>query len=251
VLLKSVLAGLAVWAANANAPSEFHAAMPFLKAATDLSFAALLWYVLVRWQRRLKQGQQPWFVRWSARWMWMAVGAALVAPPLVPGFLPLLQDAGPSARAGAALIVLMSSAEVLAVLLQACAWLWWCDRPPRVAKGLLGATVAWVTMRSHFTLFRMAAPVLVIGQNTATYHGHALNALAQGSFSGVNAQWAVVWSSEVFPGGEAYFHSLALLVSTGVAYIAVSGLLAWGLYRLTRIVSGWIAARHVWRQAAR
>jgi hypothetical protein len=109
-------------------------------------YVLILWRVLARWKRRELAGERIWFMRWPipamAGLLALFFGLHSVTPdPLGPldgyqlksiTFFPVV----------ATMIVIV----IVAPILSAFIWLWWCDRPPRRPRTLIYTALVWLAL---------------------------------------------------------------------------------------------------------
>ncbi|MDX9975742.1 MAG: hypothetical protein RBU21_22365 [FCB group bacterium] len=245
---KMALVCVALWAVENDRLGSFLDVSTVLRLAIGLVFVSLLWYVFARWQRKLARGERPWFVRWTARRMWIAAVAALALPQLVPGLLPGLPEIAPPSASGYFYIVFLTTAEAIPVLLSACAWLWWSDRPPRTPKGMLRASMAWASAQVCFAIYPKLAPVLVIGLAPVTFRGKPLEAFAGGDFFGSALHWLLVWPRAILVHQPSIQNAFLLRLAASTVGIALAALLAWALYSAVSFATSRFAERNVRRQ---
>lgn len=107
---------------------------------------AIIWRILAAWERRIRAGQRPWFIRWSAP----GVAGVLIGSIILYWLAPI-----PLSPLGASLVALSAplpfswiafAGLFIAAVLNAVIWLWWCDRPPRRSRTLSYAAAVWIAL---------------------------------------------------------------------------------------------------------
>ncbi len=165
------------------------------------SLAGFMWFIVLRWQRQVAQGQRPWFIRWPLGRIIQCLGGALIVSCLVP---TVGISTGPFGTSGPSAGVFMGLAG-FAIVAQSVAWLWWCDRPPRSKRNLSYATIAWILLGACSSV-----PFLVLSITIEAEPG----TLTLGQFA--DATWSLAVAHS-YP-GLAYVLFTAFAVNTAIGY---------------------------------
>ena len=137
---------LLVWAAQRIAPES--ALWVYVWSVQNMLLVCagtvLIWAFAHHWHRQIDRGLKPWFMLWPRRSMIRLILGLGVMLYLVPSVgisgVPYGNFPTVSARMLAYTGVGVAS---IAMIAQAMAWLWWCDRPPRTKRTLSYATLTW------------------------------------------------------------------------------------------------------------
>ncbi len=139
---------LILWADRYGVSDAARVFLAVVMATIQAAGAVLTGYVLYRWQQRLNEGFQPWFVRWPMP----AMAALVIAMALVQRAIPTAH-AGPllsfdpyPPAAWVAYLYFVACVETSLVIV-CLMWLWWCDRPPRTPRALVYALAAWMAVQ--------------------------------------------------------------------------------------------------------
>ncbi|GMV90806.1 MAG: hypothetical protein AMXMBFR82_05840 [Candidatus Hydrogenedentota bacterium] len=103
---------------------------------------AFTWFVVLHWERQVARGERPWFIRWTPVRIWQCLAGALLLFCMVPSIGISTGNFGTSGPTAGVFVAL----AFLAIIVQSVAWLWWCDRPPRIKRNLSYATLAWILL---------------------------------------------------------------------------------------------------------
>jgi hypothetical protein len=191
--------------------------VPLFLALSGVMFLGL-WVVLIRWQRRFRNGERPWYYRWTP-WKMAALLFAFVLLHVTIPSMPL----GMSSSRQLWHEALTMGAGVVLIVSQCVAWIWWCDAPPRSKRNSLNAACAWALAVALLS----AVPVLSAQINTVAEsapYGVAENRLVHGQFFDTVGYWSL-WSSK--PSN--------MLIGGAIALVAalLIGSIASGIYDLT------------------
>jgi len=145
------------------------------------------WLVFRRWKRQLRQGDRPWYYRWSGPKMGSAIMLLLFVNMAVPSF--------PQIWSGSIDFLPQSLEVAFAIffagmfVLYCMSWIWWCDSEPRSAGNSWNAMAAWaiyLSLASFLpTLSLTFGGALETGLNTAP--------LLDGRFFNTSGIWALSW----------------------------------------------------------
>ncbi len=146
--------------ASITLPSAFSAV--FLSGVLTLT---ILWWVLIRWQRRLDAGRPVWFITWRAssiRLLLLFLALAYQAAPYV-AFEPVLAPAPAPVAYSQVLAIFLVVVGVAVSVGKMLAWLWWCDRPPRTLREMaVGFSVLLSVMLLFTGLVQLPGTLLFI-----------------------------------------------------------------------------------------
>lgn len=115
--------------------------------STMMPLAILIqWRVLRRWESQIRLGEKPWFQRW--RWTSIAtlLGVLACIGPFIHLPLGAYNKAMMPLPAPAVENALSIGIIVTCVISHALIWMWWCDRPPRLARTLAYGAFAWIIL---------------------------------------------------------------------------------------------------------
>ncbi len=115
----------------------FHACF----AVAGIANVVLPWLLLWLWQRRLDAGHRPWFLTWRPLLLASIVIVLMAMTMLVHPMLLLSTEM--TLMWSPFIWRLILVAAIVSPVLQCLVWLWWCDRPPRMAMAVRNAAGAW------------------------------------------------------------------------------------------------------------
>ena len=163
-------------------------------ALRDFGRPILMWLILLRWQRALKAGKRPWFLRWHPGAIAAALIGAFLMMKLLPGVttVDLLLTWPP--RWYYILRLYMAGP-----VLHCFVWLWWCDRPPRRVRTLAYVLCASAVFLPLFRLFSLPQFLVVLTASRAEQVPAALGTLVgQGQVLDSALNWYLALRSVAF-----------------------------------------------------
>ncbi|MDX9975743.1 MAG: hypothetical protein RBU21_22370 [FCB group bacterium] len=214
----------------------------WMNMAPQLISSLLLWCLLLRWQRRLAQGQHLWFVRWPAQYMWAAAGAALIAPLVIPEVRVILFPFSPTIP-GLGFTGALLGFTIWVAVRSICgvAWLWWTDRTPGMGRKLKWVFLSMLLLGGFSKWHPSLWPGLLVSSGELPLRG-AAQTLATGTLFGTQVHWSFIWAEEslaMAPSGK----EALMLYGVGFAWIFAPVLLAFAAYLLARRIQRWTAGR--------
>ena len=181
-------------------------------ALQPLLFLAMLgvtclgpWVVLIRWQRRFRNGERPWYYRRSP-WKLAALLITLILFHVMIPLMPLTMNLA---------LPLWYLALAYALFAAQCiAWIWWCDVPPRSKRNSLNAACAWAIAVALLTAVPVLSANIDVDAESAHF-GAAAERLAHGQFLDTTGYWSVWWSKpgDTLLGGAVVLLPLLLIGS--------------------------------------
>jgi len=223
-LMSTIGGSLLVWAAFRLGPTSHNWVHMWMldNVVLKWALALIVWGVVYRWRHRIDHGSRPGFLTRSPMRLTLILSILTLTLLLTP--VLVLVDTGTElgapmlsthAEAFRTAIMVLSA---LALLAQAIAWLWWCDRPPRTTKTLSYTTLAWllVGVCNH-----APAPFIMISRRLSNSPGALFSLTAPGN--------RLTWSLGFFlsPG-------YAITIAYAIATLATAALAARVLYWLAQ-----------------
>ena len=217
--------GFVNWQETLGRSDRATSAYCVLHAALTVASTVLLFLYLIKWQKQLIAGRPMWFIQWRPIAIVSLLGSLLLLQKLVPYVSPgdLL-----SVDASAGWVVLFALGAYmilgyLGLILQCFTWLWWCDRPPRKAKTVSYAFLAWLALFAWQVSFQ-GLEFSVVGEELESTAGPlSYMTLVQGNLYDSPLLCALRWEIP---------SSIRLLVGVQMLVLALlCGYVARGFYR--------------------
>ena len=220
------LVSVLMMASGITGSESLRHALPLGLGLVYLLLSAGLLGVFRRWQSQVRQGAEPWFVRWS---LVSLAGCALtlfLLIKLVPtetlakwSYFPMVEISFWTRTLKPVNLILVP----LALGVQCAAWIWWFSRTFRAGALRASGFVLWASL---FALLSLVPPFFygASGKASALAGPHAMGIgkylIARGP------------SFPLFIGAPAQNASALYYLSLNLGLALVSGFLAWSLYLL-------------------
>jgi hypothetical protein len=103
------------------------------------------WKVLVRWEAKIRSGEQPWFHRWRVRSIIGLIASLISIRLLTPTLLESYNTAN-QIQISNTFTFLGIGISIAINIAMVAIWLWWCDRPPRLVHTTTKALLVWMIL---------------------------------------------------------------------------------------------------------